>query len=57
MRYVYYPGCASQVITKEYDFTTRRIAERLGIELVEMTDANCCGAGLMTDHNYELSLT
>lgn len=57
MRYAYYPGCASQVITKEYDSTTRGIGERLGIELVEMVDANCCGAGLMTDYNYELSLT
>lgn len=57
MRYGYYPGCASQVITKEYNTSTKRVCELLGIELLEMKDANCCGAGLMVDYNYELSLT
>lgn len=57
MRYGYYPGCASQVITKEYNTATRQVCKVLGITLVEMKDANCCGAGLMTDYNYELSIT
>ncbi|HBO84754.1 MAG: hypothetical protein A2073_02195 [Deltaproteobacteria bacterium GWC2_42_11] len=56
MRYAYYPGCASQVITKEYSTTTKKVCQILGIGLEEMKDANCCGAGLMTDYNYELSL-
>ncbi|MBI5559706.1 MAG: CoB--CoM heterodisulfide reductase iron-sulfur subunit B family protein [Deltaproteobacteria bacterium] len=56
LRYAYYPGCASQEITKEANEVTRKVAERLGIELHDMPGANCCGAGLITDYNYELSL-
>lgn len=56
MKYAYYPGCASQTITKEYDNTTKKVCKILGIEFEEMTNANCCGAGLITDYNYELSI-
>lgn len=56
LRYAYYPGCASQEITKEANSTTRKVAETLGIELLDMPGANCCGAGLLTDYDYELSL-
>jgi succinate dehydrogenase / fumarate reductase cytochrome b subunit len=30
------------------------VAERLGIELVELDRANCCGAGVIAEHNQEL---
>ncbi len=56
LQYAYYPGCASQAITKEADSTTRKIAEILGIELHDMPKANCCGAGLLTDYDYDLYL-
>lgn len=56
IRYAYYPGCASQEITKESNETTRKVAEALGIELHDMPGANCCGAGLLTDYDHELSL-
>ncbi len=54
LKYAYYPGCASQEITKEANETTRLVASNLGIELCDMPKANCCGAGLMTDYDYEL---
>ncbi len=54
LKYAYYPGCASQEITKEANETTRLVASELGIELRDMPKANCCGAGLMTDYDYEL---
>lgn len=57
LRYAYYPGCASQEITKEANETTRRVAKALGITLYDMPRANCCGAGLLTDYDRELSLT
>ena len=57
MQYAYYPGCASQEITKEANETTREVAEILGIELHDMPAANCCGAGLLTDYDYDLSVT
>lgn len=54
LRYAYYPGCASQEITKESNTTTRLVAKELGIELHDMPKANCCGAGLLTDYDYPL---
>jgi succinate dehydrogenase / fumarate reductase cytochrome b subunit len=54
LKYAYYPGCASQEITKEANETTRLVASQLGIELSDMPKANCCGAGLITDYDYEL---
>ncbi|MFQ5427902.1 MAG: CoB--CoM heterodisulfide reductase iron-sulfur subunit B family protein [Thermodesulfobacteriota bacterium] len=56
LKYAYYPGCASQEMTKEANNTTRLVASALGIELLDMPKANCCGAGLMNDYNYELSI-
>ncbi len=56
LKYAYYPGCASQAITKEANLSTRKIAKVLGIELYDMPKANCCGAGLLTDYDYELYL-
>jgi succinate dehydrogenase / fumarate reductase cytochrome b subunit len=43
-------------MTKESNETTRRVAELLGIGLHDMPRANCCGAGLLTDYDYELYL-
>jgi succinate dehydrogenase / fumarate reductase cytochrome b subunit len=54
LRYAYYPGCTSQAITKEASETTRKVADVLGIELKDMPGANCCGAGLLTDSDYDL---
>ncbi len=56
LRYAYYPGCASQEITKEANSTTRKVAGILGIELHDMPGANCCGAGLLTDYDRDLYL-
>lgn len=56
LKYAYYPGCASQAITKEANSSTRKIAKILGIELHDMPKANCCGAGLLTDYDYDLYL-
>ncbi|MBI5588090.1 MAG: CoB--CoM heterodisulfide reductase iron-sulfur subunit B family protein [Deltaproteobacteria bacterium] len=54
LKYAYYPGCASQEITKEANETTRLVAKELGIGLYDMPKANCCGAGLLTDYDYDL---
>ena len=44
MRYLYYPGCSAEATSKGYDLSTRAVMERLGVELVELDDWNCCGA-------------
>ncbi len=57
LKYAYYPGCASQEITKESDRSMRKVAAALGIELHEMPGANCCGAGLLTDYDHDMMLS
>lgn len=44
-RYAYYPGCLASLSQKELDSSTRAIAQKLDIELVEMPSVTCCGAG------------
>ena len=56
MRYAYFPGCVGQDSCKELDVSTKLISSALGIELVELEDATCCGAGFVQDVNYDLSL-
>ncbi len=56
MRYAYYPGCTLHSSAKEYRLSTEAIAERLGIELAEIPDWNCCGASSAHALNHDLSL-
>jgi heterodisulfide reductase subunit B len=42
--YSYYPGCSLHGTAKEYDRSLRLVAGKLGIELREIPDWNCCGA-------------
>jgi len=44
MRYLYYPGCSAESTGMAYDISTRALMEKLGVELVELDDWNCCGA-------------
>lgn len=44
MRYAYYPGCTAKGSTAEADVSTKAVARRLGIELVDLTEATCCGS-------------
>jgi heterodisulfide reductase subunit B2 len=44
MKYTYYPGCSADATGKAYDISTRAMCAKLGIELNELKDWNCCGA-------------
>jgi heterodisulfide reductase subunit B2 len=44
MKYLYYPGCSAEATGKAYDISTRAVFGKLGIELEELDDWNCCGA-------------
>jgi succinate dehydrogenase / fumarate reductase cytochrome b subunit len=44
-RYAYYPGCLASLSQKELDSSTRAIAQKLQVELVDMPSITCCGAG------------
>ncbi len=56
MKYAYFPGCVGQDSCNELDVSTKLIADELGIELVELEEATCCGAGFVQDVDYDLSL-
>lgn len=42
--YTYYPGCTAKTSSKEFEISTLMVCEKLGIDLVELEDWNCCGA-------------
>jgi len=44
MKLAYYPGCSLHSTAAEYDISTRKVCENLGIELVEIKDWICCGS-------------
>ncbi|HSL95842.1 MAG TPA: CoB--CoM heterodisulfide reductase iron-sulfur subunit B family protein [Thermoleophilia bacterium] len=44
MKYLYYPGCSAEATGKAYDVSARAVMEKLGVELEELDDWNCCGA-------------
>lgn len=57
MKYAFFPGCLSPSRIPSYELATRKIAEKLGIELVDLEGANCCGYYLMAlDHLSALAL-
>jgi succinate dehydrogenase / fumarate reductase, cytochrome b subunit len=54
VKVAYWPGCVSRGFTPELHGSMALVAEGLGIELVELDRANCCGAGVIAEHNQEL---
>ncbi|MHA2345874.1 MAG: CoB--CoM heterodisulfide reductase iron-sulfur subunit B family protein [Candidatus Hodarchaeales archaeon] len=44
MKVGYYPGCSLHKVGKEYNKSTYKITEELGVKLEEVKDWNCCGA-------------
>jgi heterodisulfide reductase subunit B len=48
MAYAYYPGCSLKSTAKEYDRSWQAVCRKLGIELTEIPDWNCCGASAAT---------
>jgi succinate dehydrogenase cytochrome b subunit len=57
VKVAYWPGCVSRGFTPELHGSMALVADRLGIELVELDRANCCGAGVIAEHNPELADT
>jgi heterodisulfide reductase subunit B len=45
-KFTYYPGCSSQGSASHLDLSVRAISTKLGIELSDIEDWNCCGASV-----------
>jgi len=56
LRIGYYPGCSLEGTAKEFDISTRKMCELLGIKLIELDDWNCCGATSAHATNHKLSM-
>ena len=44
MKYAYYPGCSLHATGVDYNESTLAVAEKLGIDLVEVPNWSCCGS-------------
>src|SRR4026208_2175668 len=44
-RVAYYKGCLASLSAKELDSSTKALAPKVGLELVELETGTCCGAG------------
>lgn len=49
MKFALFTGCVSQGATRELMTSTKKAAEGLGIDFVEMKSAACCGAGVVSE--------
>lgn len=52
----FYPGCSLKGTSSEYAQSTLALAKAFGINLVEITDWNCCGATAAHNMNHDLSI-
>ena len=54
-RYGFFPGCVAKESCKELFNSTMLLADKLGIELIELTAASCCGASVVNDVNRDVA--
>ncbi len=55
IKYAYFPGCASKQMTTKYNDATRLACKALGIELVDIPEFSCCGAGVVKEADRKLN--
>jgi heterodisulfide reductase subunit B len=56
MEIAYYPGCSLHASSELYDIQCKLVFDKLGIELKEIEDWNCCGATGASKTNEFLSI-
>ncbi|KIM10603.1 MAG: heterodisulfide reductase subunit B [Sulfuricurvum sp. PC08-66] len=56
LKYALFTGCTAKESTPEQFMSTMAIADKLGIELVVLNEASCCGASHLQDYDDFLSL-
>lgn len=55
MKVAFFPGCVSKGACPELYVSTQKIAGPLQLELMELTEAPCCGAGVLSEQNPALA--
>jgi succinate dehydrogenase / fumarate reductase cytochrome b subunit len=57
LKYAYYPGCVAQGACRELYLSTNALVRVLGIELIELKKASCCGSGTFKEDSQLLEDT
>ncbi|MDX2244302.1 MAG: CoB--CoM heterodisulfide reductase iron-sulfur subunit B family protein [Leptolyngbyaceae cyanobacterium bins.302] len=57
LKYAYYPGCVAQGACRELHQSTQVLSRALGIELIELKKAACCGSGTFKEDSQLLEDT
>ena len=57
LKYAYFPGCVAQGACGELHLSTTALAKALGIELIELKKASCCGSGTFMEDSQLLEDT
>ncbi len=57
LKYAYFPGCVAQGACRELYMATGELTQALGIELVELKKASCCGSGTFKEESHLLEDT
>lgn len=55
LKYAFFLGCTIPYRVISYEISARKVFDKLGVELVEMPDANCCGLPV-DPANHEMTL-
>jgi succinate dehydrogenase / fumarate reductase cytochrome b subunit len=55
LKYAWWPGCVAKGAAPELYVSMKRVADVMGIELVELEQATCTGAGVIQEQNPELA--
>ena len=56
MRYAFFVGCTTLARLGGYELATRRVAERLCVELVDMPGSSCCGTTYLETLDHKTAL-
>lgn len=57
LKYAYFPGCVAQGACRELHLSTQALTQALGIELIELKKAACCGSGTFKEDSQLLEDT
>jgi heterodisulfide reductase subunit B len=43
VKYAFFPGCLAPVMARQFELSARKVAKKLGVELIDLEDFACCG--------------
>jgi len=56
VKYAFFAGCTTLARLSGYELSSRKVAERLGVELVEMPGSSCCGTTYLETLDHKTAL-